>query len=165
MLSFEEYINETRGEAAADYTVYAIPCGKMNVNTGKTKFDWSVFDNGEDSVIVILGYHSDRDNKDKANGAFLYGAASTKDDLKVGDKIVVKDNDSRKKLSGAGAYGKDGSIIVVDIIPATKVEMDKACKKYDYFSREVTSFKNGDVNVVSKKWANLGQVYSIKGIE
>lgn len=126
----------------ADYIVYTIPLGKVSPTTGKTKFDWSVFDEDHKDSELYLISHSG-----KANWcSVLWGS---KDSLKVGDKVVIVDNDSQRKTSGVAS----GVQIVFDSCTSTQSDFDKIARKYDSF--------RGRGN---KKWDSLGTWYSIKGV-
>lgn len=64
------------------YTAFVINIGTINPKIGKTKFGWNVFDS--DAVVYECG------------GRLLYCASGT---FKKGDEVVLRDNDSQKKLN------------------------------------------------------------------
>lgn len=126
----------------ADYIVYTIPLGKVSPTTGKTKFDWSIFDEDhKDSELYLIS------RSGKANWcSALWGSNNS---LKVGDKVVIVDNDSQRKTGGVAG----GVQIVFDSCKSTQSDFDKIAHKYDSF--------RGRGN---KKWDALGTWYSIKGV-
>ena len=64
-------------------TLYVLPIGVINIPTGKTQYDWSVYESDETSLYLCSG------------SFLLYGAKGT---LKVGDELTLRNNDTQRKL-------------------------------------------------------------------
>ena len=126
----------------ADYIVWCISSGSMNP-AGKTKWDWSLWDEQKDAEIYMGDY----------GHCFLFGAPGS---LKVGDKLFCIDNDTQKKLAGA----------------PRKVEAISKCNIDDFrevFRKTWPSICKRPSYQVGKKsdglpWGKMGQFYSIKGV-
>lgn len=126
----------------ADYIVWCISSGKMNPS-GKTKWDWSIWEEWKDAKIYI----------DKYGDSFLMGAEGS---LKIGDKVYCVDNDSQKKLSGA-PY-EIGAVCDCDLEAFRACYREHFVNKCKRPSRQFGKFSDG------LPWSKMGQFYSIKGV-
>ena len=119
-----------------EYIVYTINIGKVSPTTGKTKFDWSIFDDDhKDSELYLLN-----------GNCVLWGSEGS---LKKDDTLIVVDNDSLRKCGGCAG----GNQRVIDVCKSTKEDFNAMAKRHDYFSGN----RRG-------KWGYLQSFYSIKGV-
>lgn len=126
----------------ADYIVWCISSGKMNP-TGKTKWDWNIWDEWKDLKIYFGRY----------GNSFLIGSDGS---LKVGDKVFCVDNDSQKKLTGAPSEIVAVCDCNVDAFrDCYRKEFPQQCKRP---SRQFGKVSDG------LPWSRMGQFYSIKGV-
>lgn len=127
----------------ADYIVWCISSGSMSPS-GKTKWDWNIWEEWKDSEIYIGDY----------GRSFLIGAPGS---LKVGDKLYCVDNDTQKKLPGAprkvDAISKCN---IDDFREVYRKTYPDCCKKPSYqFGKQSDGLP----------WQRrMGQFYSIKGV-
>lgn len=133
----------------ADYIVYVINCGKFTP-TGKTKFDWNIWDNIDKSNGAEI-------YTDKRGQAFLYGAPGS---LKVGDTLCCVDNDTLKRIPRYSIPCEVAHVFNVK----TKDDFAEQYRKAfpNYCRRPSTQFgKKSD----GLPWTRgFGQLYSIKGV-
>lgn len=92
------------------YKAYVIPIGTINIGTGKTMYDWSIYDHPNSEVAL-------------AQGSLLFGAPG----LKIGDVFDLVDNDSQRSLRN--------SVKIQDIAKCKKEDVLAMLKKngYDYY--------------------------------
>ena len=127
----------------ADYLIYGIGCGQFNLSSGKTKFDWSIYNNGDGYVFFTTTH------------IMLYGA---KDSLKTGDKFWVVDNDTHRAISRT--WG--GPALITGSVPATKEDILKWAIENHAVKRTSGDFGRG----AGYKWtSNMSLLVSIKGVE
>ena len=127
----------------ADYLVYGISCGSFNLTSGKTKFDWSIYDNGDGYVFFT----------DK--NIILYG---TKDTFKTGDTIWAVDNDTQRAISRAF----EGKATIIGSVPATKEDITKLAIETNNVVRTSGGFGRG----AGYKWrSRMSLLVSVKGVE
>lgn len=92
------------------YKAWVIPIGTINIGTGKTMYDWSIYDHPNSEVAL-------------AQGSLLFGASG----LKIGDVFDLVDNDSQRSLRN--------SVKIQDIAKCKKEDVLAMLKKngYDYY--------------------------------
>lgn len=133
----------------SDYLVSVISLGTLS-SGGKTKFGWNLWETGEE-------------NKEKGsetfiyvvNGLLLWGA---KDSLKIGDRVTLIDNDTRKKVQ----YGT-GTVEYIwnasskeDFINDVRNSNSRYVKPRKYSFGKMTD---------GVKWDAFRTIFSIKGVE
>lgn len=120
------------------YKVPSICIGSINIPTGKTHFDWSIYDTsfGDTAEIALT-----------SNSRLIYGHG-----LVVGDTVSLVDNDSNRKISGCTG------IKIVAVCKSNKIDVMKMLKEngFDYYP----------VRPFTKKASNnkLYSSYSMKGL-
>lgn len=126
---------EIQTETKKNYKAWALSIGVINILTGKTMYDWSIYENGGGFVTLMTGGH------------LLYDATNV---FKPGDNVVLIGNDSQRKLK---------EFTVVDSAPVDKESVLAMLKKngYDYYP--IKAFRARAAG--NRK---LGVSYSIKGI-
>lgn len=115
-------------------TAYVISVGVVNIPTGKTMYDWSIYENT--GLYAFL----------TKSGSLLFGTQNT---FNVGDSVTLRGNDSQKKLKETE---------VIDFAPCIKDDLLKMLKnnRYDYYPiRAFTARKDGN--------RKLQTSYSVKG--
>lgn len=127
----------------ADYVVYAINVGIIKKD-GKTKFGWNLFDNAHKDNPGYL--YSDLHN------GILYSA---NDSFKVGDNIVVLDNDTRRKLPGAPKM----------INVAAECDMKTFNDAFEKEYYKINGYMRASDRKMLKNPLCSKQMYVIKGIE
>lgn len=138
---------KTKISTNADYIVYAISMGKMNA-AGKTKFDWSIYDdNVAKTSKIFMGRWS-----------MLWGSKDNTG-LNIGDRICVVDNDTQKKLAGA----PEEIIDICDCNPEAFAEMIRNNPRWSSMCRR-PSYQFGR-RTDGLPWGEFRQMYSIKGVE
>jgi hypothetical protein len=136
----------------ADYIVYVINCGKFGP-TGKTKFDWNIWDNIAESNGADI-------YTNEFGTSFLYGAPGS---LKVGDKLCCVDNDTLKKIAYYSIPSKVAHVFNVKSKDDFVEQYRKAFP--DQCTRPSTQFgKKSDGLPWSSGRYKFGQIYSIKGV-
>jgi len=120
------------------YKLAVLSVGLINMTTGKTMYDWSIYENPE-----MHAFLTDR-------GYLLLGR---EDSLKIGDEVVLIGNDSQKRL-GCNTDSK-----VIGIAACEKGVLLSMLKQngYDYYP--IRPFAK---RTMTRK---LKTSYSIKGIE
>jgi len=114
--------------------VHVLSIGVINIQTGKTQYDWSVYEQKEARLFLCSG------------GFFLYGV---KDSLNIGDKLILRNNDSNRKIK---------ETTVIAIMPTNKDAIIKELLDYNYDYRQLRAFSK-------KRFKNkLNTSYSIKGV-
>lgn len=136
----------------ADYIVYVINCGKFGP-TGKTKFDWNIWDNIDESNGADI-------YTNQWGQSFLYGAPGS---LKVGDKLCCVDNDTLKKIA---KYSIPCEVAHVFNVKSKDDFVEQYRKAFpDHCTRPSTQFgKKSDGLPWSSGRYRFGQIYSIKGV-
>ena len=117
-------------------TAYVLSIGVLNIQSGRTQFDWSIYETWGPSVKAYL----------TNTGSLLFGAGET---FSIGDEVELRGNDSQRKLH---------SCKVVDESPCTKDELLVMLKRnrYDYYP--IRAFRpRAEGN------RKLGTSYSVKG--
>lgn len=119
------------------YKVPVICIGVIHIPTGKTHFDWSIYDSPADSEVALT-----------KNNRLLYGHG-----LQPGDRVSLVDNDSNRKVSGCT------DIEIVAVAKAKKDDTLKMLKEngYDYYTGRPFQKKASSRKLMSS--------YSIKGLE
>lgn len=123
-------------------TVFALSIGVVNIQSGKTQYDWSIYDGTEKYPAVETKelYH--------CTGSFLLMGA--KGSLQEGDSIVIRHNDTHRKLKDAK---------VTKVLTCDKDTLVNELLELEYDYQVVRAFRKKQF---SKK---LGTSYSIKGVE
>lgn len=119
-------------------TAYCISIGNTNPDTGKTQFEWNLY--GEfwnNKMHAFLCY-----------GFLIF--SSNKNDFSVGEKVILRDNDSQRKIKETTI--EDKSLVNRDAILAMLLK-----NGYDYYPAKAFRKKR-----FSRK---LNTSYSIKGIQ
>lgn len=93
-------------------TLFVLSIGVVNIPTGKTMYDWSIYDHPEGFTPMISL---------TSQGSLLYGGVG-----KIGEEVEFRGNDSRRLL---------GKTKIVDECKCTKEELMSMLKKhgYDYY--------------------------------
>jgi hypothetical protein len=116
-------------------TGFVLSIGVVNIPTGKTMYDWSIYEHGAESEVYL------------ANNVFLlYGA---KGSLKCGDKLTIRDNDSQRKI-------KDAEI--TDLAECTYEKVIEMLERNGFDYKPIRAFQK------RKSSRKLMTSYSIKGI-
>ena len=127
----------------AEYIVHGISCGSFNLTSGKTKFDWSIYDQ-KNGYIFFTDRHF-----------ILYGV---KDTLKEGDTVWVVDNDTQRAISRAYT----GKATITACVPANKEDITKWGIETNNVVRTSGGFGRG----AGYKWrSSMSMLVSVKGVE
>lgn len=117
--------------------VSVLTIGNANPNTGKTKYDWGIYDEfwNNKMTVYLCGWH------------LVFSA--NEDDFEIGEKLVLRNNDSQRKLN---------EVVVTDkCICNRDALLEMLLKhKFDYYPKRAfqkSRFKN-----------KLLVSYSVKGI-
>ena len=100
--------------------LYVLSIGVVNMTSGKTMYDWSIYDNGP-----LFAYLTDKNY-------ILFGAEGS---LKIGDRFEVFNDQSRRSL-GSHQNGE-----VIDISPCKSEELLAMLKKHGYDYYPIKAFK------------------------
>ena len=117
------------------YEAQVLPIGVINIQTGKTQYDWSVYQSDTTRLFLCSG------------GFFLYGVEGS---LNVGDKLTLRNNDSNRKLK---------ETTVIAIMPTNREEVVKSLLDFNYDYRQLRAFKK------KRFKNKLMTSYSIKGVK
>jgi len=118
-----------------DLTVFALSIGTINIQTGKTQYDWSIYDNNSNIELALSGC-----------GRLMYGVKGT---FIVGDSLTIRNNDTQRKLQ---------SVIISAILPCNKEELIEKLLEHGYDYRTLRAF-------YKKKFSRkLSVSYSVKGV-
>jgi hypothetical protein len=117
---------------------YVLPIGVVNIPSGATMYDWSIYDYPSSYVYL----------SDAMGGHLLY---ASKDSFEIGDKVRLFGNDNNRDL------GKTGTIL--DMSPCVKEDVISMLLKHDYDYRAARPFQAKS----SKR--KLSTSYSVKGTE
>jgi len=118
--------------------IFVLSIGLVNIDTGKTMYDWSIYENGPGTVYLTN------------TGSLLYGSAGA-GYLVIGDTYELRGNDSQRLLQ----RGK-----IIDTAPTTREAVLAMLKKNGYDCNPIKAFRK---RAPGNK--NLGLSYSIKGAE
>lgn len=120
----------------ANYTAFVLPIGIINMTTGKTCYDWSIYDEIYKNSTIYL-----------AGRVLLFGGGETS--FNIGDNITLRNNDSQRKLK---------EVIIRDICKCNKEDILAMLLKngYDYYPKK--PFQK------AKFKAKLDTSYSLKGV-
>lgn len=123
-------------------TVYALAIGVLNIQTGKTQYDWSIYDGPEQYPA------KDYSKLFYCQGGFLlYGSKESA--LEEGDKVIIRHNDTQRKLQ---------ETTIKKVLPCEKEPLIEGLLELGYDYRQLRAF-------AKKKFkAKLRTSYSIKGI-
>ncbi|HHX70457.1 MAG TPA: hypothetical protein GX708_20685 [Gallicola sp.] len=113
-------------------TAAVLSIGKVNIQTGKTKYDWSVYDSS--ATIYYAG------------GMLLYGSSQ----LKIGDRLTLRNNDSNRLITHCE---------IIDSAPANKEAVIEMLLKHKYDYRPARPFKKKEF---SKKLQTSYSIKGIK---
>jgi hypothetical protein len=102
----------------AQKVLYVLSIGIVNILTGKTMYDWSIYDHVGGHVPTVSLTR---------NGSLLYGGGG-----EIGADIELRGNDSQRLL------GKDQ---IVDNCPSTKDEVLAMLKKHGYDYYPIKAFR------------------------
>ena len=117
--------------------------GVVNMTTGKTQYDWSIYENqGLQAFLIQAPSHF-----------LLFGA---KESFKIGDEVDLISNDSNRRLGKTGA--------IKDIATCTKEELLPMLLKhgFDYYPSRPFQKKKGSSSFRGP--AKLTTSFSVKGI-
>ena len=85
--SYDQYLNEAVKHKHKGLIVYVLSIGMVNIQSGKTKYNWSIYDDKNVSIYIC---------GDGTRASFLlYGA---KGSLDIGDNITLIGNDTQRKV-------------------------------------------------------------------
>jgi hypothetical protein len=119
-----------------NFKVWAIGIGVITIPSGKTKYDWSIYDRPESNVYLT------------SEGFLLYASP---DSFQIGDKYALYGNDSQRSLSKSGT--------IIDKCECNKETVIEMLFKHGYDYRQLRAFRKKQF---SKK---LTTSYSVKGHE
>lgn len=109
--------------------------GVINITTGKTKYDWSIYEQ-PDAVVYLAG------------NRLLFAAPGT---FNIGDKVTMFDNDSGRKVK----WGSD--MTIKDMSNCIQEDVINMLFKNEYDYRPKRAF-------VKSKWSRkLETSFSVKG--
>lgn len=119
---------------------FVLAIGVLNILTGKTMYDWSIYDYPEGEVY-LMGH------------SLLYGAPNG---LQIGDDLELRGNDTGRLLRANGMV----STVVRDVAKCNKEDVLAMLKRngYDYYPLRAFQPR-------SKSNRKLMTSYSIKGLE
>lgn len=117
-------------------TVFALTIGVINIQSGKTQYDWSIYDE----------FHKDSKLFYCSGGFLMLGAPGS---LEIGDDIVIRNNDTQRKMKDA---------TVKAILSTDKDTLIKELLELEFDYRQMRAFKK---KAFSRK---LSTSYSIKGV-
>lgn len=140
MKSLKNTINESFVNEGKEITAHVISVGKVNPNVGVTDFGWKIYETwpkGMEAYYFGWGY--------------LFG---TKGSLKVGDNVILRGNDSGRKLK---------NVKIIDVCPVDRDKMLEMTKKngWDFYPKKPFAKKAAGMQNNTR----FGVSYSIKGIE
>ena len=117
-------------------TSYVLSVGIVNMQTGKTQYDWSIYETWGSKMKAYL---TDR-------SSLLFCVDGT---FSIGEEVELRGNDSQRRLH---------SCKVIDESPCTKDELLTMLKKnhYDYYP--IKAFRSR-----AEGNRKLGTSYSVKG--
>lgn len=99
--------------------VFVLSIGVININTGKTQYDWSIYD---DKPEITNLYHC-------KEGFLIRGA---KGSLEIGDSVIMRNNDTRRKL---------GCATIDKVLPVTREELIDGLYELGYDYKPKRAFK------------------------
>jgi hypothetical protein len=108
---FKNHLNENKQLEA-----YAISIGVINILTGKTMYDWSIYDNSN-SYVYYTGSN------------LLYAVEGT---FEIGDNVLLKNNDTNRKIN---------NYTIVDSCKCIKDDVINMLLKHGYDYRPARAFK------------------------
>ena len=131
--------NTTVQQKPQDYTAYVLGIGVINILSGKTCYDWSIYDQPDAKVFLTN------------QSTLLFGAPYTFDGLGDDFTITYRGNDTQRKLAER--------IRIVDSSFCVKEEVLAMLKKngYDYYP--IRAFR-----ARAKNNRQLKTSHSIKGL-
>jgi hypothetical protein len=117
-------------------TTYVLSIGVLNITTGKTHFDWSVYETWDSSMTAYL----------TRKGSLLFAAGET---FNIGDQVELRGNDTQRKLATDS---------IVDKAPCVKEALLVMLKNngYDYYPLRAFAAR-------AKGNRKLKTSYSVKG--
>jgi|GEM_PF-6390703 len=103
-------------------TAFVLSIGVINPNTGKTQFDWGIYDTfwNNNMHAFLAGY------------CLIF--SSSESNFEIGEKVTLRNNDSQRKI-------KDVSIIDKCICSREALLNMLLKNGYDYFSKTTISKK------------------------
>jgi len=119
-------------------TVFCLPIGVVNINSGATMYDWSIYDEfWNNKMFAFLA----------SNGFLIF--SSNELDFEIGDIAELRGNDTQRLLK---------TTTIIDKVIVTRQTLTEMLlnNKYDY--RPAKAFKKKEF---SRK---LSTSYSVKGI-
>lgn len=118
------------------YKVYVLAIGVININTGKTKYDWGIYE-WKNSTACLTN-----------RGFLLFDAQKS---FQIGDNVVLYGNDSQRKLTRC--------VTIVDTCVCEKEQLLDMLKKngFDYYP--IRPF-----HARAKNNRKLSTSYSVKGV-
>jgi len=117
--------------------VSVISVGLVNMTTGNTMYDWSIYENEGLYAFLTSGRY------------LLFGR---EDSLQIGDNVDLIGNDSNRRL------GKQHQIVAIS--KATQEDLLKMLKENNFDYYPIKAFRKRD-----SRNMKLSTSYSIKGIE
>lgn len=116
-------------------TVFVIGIGNVVPSTGKTKFDWNLYESQGLTMNIWL-----------ASNRLLLSAG---DDFEIGERVVIRDNDSNRKLN---------ELTIQDVCKSDRESVLEMLlrNKYDYYPTRPFKKKRFP--------SKLNTSYSVKGI-
>jgi len=118
-------------------TAFVLSIGNANPNTGKTQYDWNLYDEFWNNKMWAF----------LCNGFFIFSA--NEDDFSINEEVILRNNDGQRKIKSAKIIDK--CIVNRD----TMLEM-LLKNKYDYYPVRAFKKKRFDRKLITS--------YSVKGI-
>jgi hypothetical protein len=117
---------------------YVLGIGVINIQSGKTMYDWSIYESPETGFVFLTNHN-----------CLLY---ATKETFEVGDTLKeLRGNDSLRKL-------KD-NVKIIDAAPCIKEKVIEMLYKNGYDYRVLKAFTKKSLT------RKLQSSYSVKGVE
>jgi len=117
-----------------DLTAMVLSIGVVNIPTGKTQYDWSIYDTDEAGVFLT------------SCGKLMY---CNDDTFQIGDKVTLRGNDTLRKC---------GNVTIVDYSPAVKEHVLEMLKKNNFDYYPIKAFR-----ARAKNNRKLTTSFSVKG--
>ena len=116
-------------------TAAALSIGVVNMTTGKTQYDWSIYEDDKAGVFLTSG------------GYLLFASPGS---FEIGDSVLLRNNDTNRKLQDART--------IIGIAKSDYESVMTMLEEHGWDYRPIRAFKK------RKNKSRLSTSYSIKGI-
>jgi len=117
------------------FTAAVLSIGIINILTGKTQYDWSIYQNDRSTVSLTN------------DSTLLYSSPGT---FEIGDSVLLRNNDTNRKVGGP--------VEIVAIMNCDKESVLSTLKEHGYDYYPLRPFQKRKLN------RKLKTSYSIKGV-